>query len=405
MKEICGLGEIPDPGVVPKYMHAAVIRPERFGQPMDAIKVEQVRTPEPGYGQVLILVMAAGVNYNNVWAALGKPIDVVAMRQRQGEPEDFHIGGSDGSGIVWAAGPGVTGVQVGDEVVLSGAQWDERADDVRFGGNPIASTTMRAWGYEANYGTFAQFALAYDYQCHPKPKNLTWAESASYMLTGATAYRQLTGWHPHTVEPGDPVLIWGGSGGLGSMAIQITRARGGIPIAVVSSPERAEYCRQLGAEGTINRQDYHHWGRLPDIGDAAAYREWLGEAKRFGRAIWDVLGEARAPKIVLEHSGEATLPTSLFVCDNAGMVVLCGGTSGYNGDIDLRYLWMRQKRLQGSHYADLSQCRRITELVAAGRISPCLTQTYEFDDIATAHQVLHDNVQTKGNVAVTVNAA
>src|SRR5690606_20503708 len=135
--------------------------------------------------------------------------------------EDFHIGGSDASGVVWAVGDEVTDVKVGDEVVLSCGMWDEEAPDIKAGGDPMFSPTFKIWGYEENWGSFAQFTLVDHYQCCPRPKHLTWEASAAYMLVGATAYRQLLGWPPHTVQEGDPVLIWGGSGGLGSIAIQI----------------------------------------------------------------------------------------------------------------------------------------------------------------------------------------
>ena len=110
-------------------------------------------------------VMASGINYNNVWAALGRPVDVVAERQRRGEPEDFHAGGSDCSGIVWQVGEAVTGVEPGDEVVVHGASW--AADDpwVLAGKDPVFSETTRVWGYQTNYGSFCQFARAQAHQC------------------------------------------------------------------------------------------------------------------------------------------------------------------------------------------------------------------------------------------------
>ena len=70
-------------------------------------------TPEPGPGEVLVLVMAAGVNYNGIWAGLGKPVSVLDVHKK-----DFHIAGSDASGVVWKLGSGVTRWKVGDEVVL-----------------------------------------------------------------------------------------------------------------------------------------------------------------------------------------------------------------------------------------------------------------------------------------------
>jgi crotonyl-CoA carboxylase/reductase len=403
-KSIYEIGEIPPLGEVPKQMYASVIRQERFGRPDEAFQIEAVDVPEVERGQVLVMMMAAGINYNNVWAARGTPVDVIAYRQKQGQPEDFHIGGSEGAGVVWAVGDGVKSVSVGDHVVISPGQWDESADDLRLGRDPMASKTLGAYGYEVNYGTFAQFALVDDYQLHPKPATLSWEAAACYMLTASTAYRQLCGWEPHVVRPGDPVLIWGGTGGLGTMAIQITKLRGGIPIAVVSDDARAEFCMRLGAAGTINRKEFDHWGRLPDVDDRAASKAWNKSAQEFGRRIWEILGERRAPRIVLEHSGEHTIPTSMYVCDTQGMVVICGGTSGYNGDLDLRHLWMRQKRLQGSHGADLRECREVTQLVASGQLDVCLTAAEEFQAVGKVHQMMADNAHPGGNMAVLVNA-
>ena len=95
---------------------------------------------------------------------------------------------------------------------------------------------------------------------------------------------------------------------------------------------------------------------LPHWKDSAGYAKWLKGVRGFGAKIWEVLGEKRAPNIVFEHPGETTIPTSIFVCETGGMVVVCAGTTGYNATVDLRYLWMRQKRLQGSHFANTVQC-------------------------------------------------
>ncbi|MFC9324090.1 crotonyl-CoA carboxylase/reductase [Kitasatospora sp. NPDC057015] len=385
-------------------MYASLIRPERYGRPADAFRTEVVDVPPVGPGQVLLKVMAAGVNYNNVWAALGEPLDVVAARRRKGAAEDFHIGGSDASGVVWAVGEGVTQLKLGDEVVILANQWDEGAADIRLGADPTTSTSQKVFGYEENFGSFAQFTVVEEYQCFPKPKRLSWAAAACYMATAATAYRQLFGWEPHTVRPGDPVLVWGGAGGVGCIAIQLVRWAGGIPVAVVSSDERGKYCMELGAEGYINRRDFDHWGRLPATSDEEAMARWTTGVRAFGRRFWEVLGERRAPRIVLEHSGEDTVPTSMYLCDNAGMVVICGGTTGYNGDVDLRFLWMRQKRLQGSHTANSRQAHEVTRLIAQGVVDPCLSLTVGFEEIGRAHQLLHDNRHPAGNMAVLVNA-
>lgn len=394
-------GQIPPLGKIPKRMYASVIRRERFGPPATAFQTEVVDVPLPGPSQVLVMVMAAGVNYNNVWAALGQPLDVISAR---GDEHDFHIGGSEGSGVVWAVGEDVKHVKVGDAVVMSSCRWDETAHDIRMGMDPMVSNSQRVWGYEDNFGSFAQFTVVEEYMCHPKPARLTWEAAACFMLTGATAYRQLTGWPPHTVQPNDPVLIWGGSGGLGSMAIQLVNMLGGIPIAVVSDDAKIEHCLKLGAKGVINRTEFDHWGRLPDMNDSKAFAEWHKGVRSFGKKFWEVLGEKRNPRIVLEHSGEATIPTSIYLCDNAGMVVICGGTSGYAADVDLRFLWMRQKRFQGSHFANVPQCAAITHLVASGRIDPCLSQTFQFAQVGDAHQLMYENQHQPGNISVLINS-
>jgi crotonyl-CoA carboxylase/reductase len=406
-RDLYELGESPPLGYVPPRMYASVIRSSLYGSPRGAFEIEIVDVPRVGPRQVLVWVMAAGVNFNNVWAALGHPVDVIASRRRRDPEEpDFHIGGSDASGIVWAVGPEASGVKVGDEVVLSCGTWDQNAPDILAGGDPIASTSTRIWGYETNWGSFAQFTVVDDYQCHPKPPRLSWEAAAAYMLVGATAYRQLLGWEPHTVREGDPVLIWGGSGGLGSMAIQLVKARGGIPIAVTSSPSKAEYCLNLGAHGVIDRSDptFTHWGRLPDISDTSAYAQWMLGANAFRKRWSEALGSRRGPRIVLEHPGESTIPTSMLLCENAGMVVICAGTTGYNADIDLRYLWMRQKRLQGSHFANLQQCRALNRMIESGVVDACLAAVFPFHEVGAAHQMLLDNTHPPGNLAIRVNA-
>ncbi|MEX1254665.1 MAG: crotonyl-CoA carboxylase/reductase [Dehalococcoidia bacterium] len=403
-KEIYEVGELPPIGEVPPQMYAQVIRRERFGEPSKAFARERVPVPEIDPDEALVLVMAAGINYNNVWAALGVPVDVIRVHSQLGDDSGFHIGGSDASGIVYAVGAGVKNVKVGDHVVVHCGVWKEDDPFIKAGGDPIVAPSARIWGYETNWGSFAQFTKVQAHQCLPKPPQHTWEAAAAFMLVGATAYRMLTHWAPHTVQPGDVVLVWGGSGGLGSMAVQIAKALGGTAVAVTSSDEKGEYCKRLGAAGYINRKQFDHWGMPPHWTDDEAYNAWTLKARAFGKALWDVLGERKNPRIVFEHPGEDTIPTSIFVCDNGGMVVICAGTTGYNAVVDLRYLWMRQKRLQGSHFANDEQCAGINQLVTEGKVDPALSHVYQFDEVGLCHQQMYEGKQPDGNMAVLVSA-
>ena len=401
--EIFDLGERPALGVVPQKMHAFVVRQDRFGEPEQAWQRETIATPALGPKDVLVYVMATGINYNNVWAALGYPVDVIAERQKKGEPEDFHAGGSDCSGIVWAIGDQVSEVAVGDQVVVHSGWWEPDDPWVLSGRDPMLAPSTRIWGYQTNYGSYCQFARAQSHQCQPKPKHLTWEQAACYMLCASTAYRMLMGWPPHTVEDGDVVLVWGAAGGLGSLALQIVAAHGGKPVAVVSDEAKRQFCLDHGAVGVVNRNDFDHWGTMPDTA-SQEWGQWMKGARGFGKAIWDCLGERQNPRIVFEHPGEATLPTSGFVCDTGGLIVICAGTSGYNISMDLRYHCMMQKRFQGSHLSNDEQAAAANQLVIDKKVDPCLSDTMPFDEIGQAHQLMHENRHPYGNMACLVNA-
>jgi crotonyl-CoA carboxylase/reductase len=405
VKDIYEIGEAPPVGQVPKHMYAQLVRAERFGEPKQAFKVEKVAVPDIKSDEALVYVMAAGINFNNVWAALGSPVNVIAARQKANfDPSDFHIGGSDASGIVYAVGSDVKNVRVGDHVVIHCGYWDRSGPVVRAGDDPMFDPSFKIWGYETNWGSFAQFTKVQAHQCMPKAAHLAWEEAAAPTLVGATAYRMLMGWPPHTVRPNDVVLIWGASGGLGCMAIQIVKAQGGIPIGVVGDDRKIEFCTRLGARGVINRKQFGHWGVMPHWKDTEAYNKWAAGCRAFGKALWDALGERRNPRIVFEHPGEDTVPTSIFVCDTGGMVVICAGTTGYNAVADLRYLWMRQKRFQGSHFANDTQSYAFNQLVLDGKIDPCLAHTYRFDEIPHCHQLMHESKAPEGKMVALVGA-
>jgi crotonyl-CoA carboxylase/reductase len=402
-KDLYEIGELPPVGEVPARMHAQLVRSDRFGEPSEAIVDEVIDVPQIGPHDALVAVMAAGVNFNNVWAARGIPVDVTKGQARWGEPTDFHVVGSDASGIVFAVGAEVSNVQVGDRVVVHAGQWDPDDPHVLAGGDPGLAASFRVWGYDTCWGSFAQFTKVQAHQCLPKADHLSWEEAAAPTLTGSTAYRMLHGWPPHTVQPGDVVLVWGGSGGLGSLAVQLVTEAGGKAVAVVSSAEKGEYAKSLGAVGFIDRRNFDHWG-VPPAWDSAEWKSWFDGAKAFGKEIWEVLGEKRSPRIVFEHPGQDTIPTSNFVCDRGGMIVICAGTSGYDTMIDVRYLWYMQKRYQGSHLFNDEQAAAFNQLVLDRKIHTTLGSVYRYEQTGEVHQRMGEGTLPEGNVSVLVDA-
>src|SRR5918995_276764 len=271
-----------EPGELPPTMAAWVIRAEREGEPTEAFQLEEMEVPEPAAFEVIVRVMAAGVNFNTVWAALGKPISVFRYRQ-----EDHHIGGSDASGVVWKVGEGVTRWKPGDEVIIH-CNMASYEDPEVHGLDPLAAPSQMIWGYETTWGSFAQFTKVQAQQLIPKPKALTWEESASYGLTYFTAYRMLV--TQCDLQAGHRVLIWGAAGGLGVFALQLCRLAGAEAVGVVSSAEKGELVEQLGGKAYIDRNDFAGMMRRGDESPDQE-RARVKEMKRFSRSLAEKLGD------------------------------------------------------------------------------------------------------------------
>ena len=384
-----------EPGALPAKMAAWVIREERFGEPRDAFQLEEIEVPEPGAFEVIVRVMAAGVNYNNVWAALGKPVSV--MRYGDHPQWGHHIGGSDASGIVWKVGEGVTRWKPGDEVVVH-CNMASYEDKEVHGFDPLAAPSQMIWGYETTWGSFAQFTKVQAQQLLRRPRNLTWDEAASYGLVYFTAFRMLM--TQCRLQAGQRVLIWGAAGGLGVFATQLCNIAGAHAVGVVSSPEKGELVRQLGAVDYIDRSEFAGMMRTGDE-TPEQEKERFKVARDFSKRVKEILGES--PDIVFEHVGQATFPTSVFVVKPFGKVVICAGTTGFNLDFDVRYLWMRQKQIIGSHFANAYECNKANELIESGQIRPVLWRTLGFEGVPEAHQLMRDNKHL-GKIAILVGA-
>ena len=396
-KDLYEIGEIPPLGHVPEKMYAWTIRADRHGPPDQAMQIEVVPTWELDSHEVLILVMASGTNYNAIWAALGEPVSPL-----RGHDLDYHVAGSDAAGVVWAVGAKVTRWKVGDEVVVHCNQ-DNGDDEECNGGDPMFSASQRIWGFETPDGGLAQFCRVQAQQVMEKPKHLPWEEAACYTLTLATAYRMLFGHAPHTLKPGDNVLVWGASGGLGVFGVQLCAAAGANAIGVISDEDKRDYVMSLGARGVINRKEFDCWGQMPKV-NSEDYGTWIKEARRFGKAIWDITGKGNDVDIVFEHPGEATFPVSALVCKRGGMVVFCAGTTGFNLTFDARYVWQRQKRIQGSHFAHLKQASEANTFVMERRVDPCMSEVFPWLQIPRAHMKMWKNEHAPGNMAMLVGA-
>jgi len=401
---LAGLAEVPIPD---SYRGMAVLaeETEMFAgvatgdkDPRKSLHLMEVPTPEVGPGEALIAVLASAINYNTVWTSIFEPMSTFAFLKRYGKSsplaakhdQPYHVVGSDLSGVVLRTGPGVTRWHPGDRVVahcLSVELEDPQGHD-----DTMMDPQQRIWGFETNFGGLAELALVKANQLMPKPEHLTWEEAASPGLVNSTAYRQLVSHNGAAMKQGDIVLIWGASGGLGGYATQYALNGGAVPVCVVSSPDKAELCRRMGAELIIDRtaEDYRFW--------SDEHTQDPEEWKRFGARIRELTG-GEDPDIVFEHPGRETFGASVFVAKRGGTIVTCASTTGYQHCYDNRYLWMNLKRIIGSHFANYKESWEANRLLARGAIHPTVSKVYPLADTGQAAHDVHRNLH-QGKVGV-----
>ncbi|MET8703688.1 crotonyl-CoA carboxylase/reductase [Kitasatospora sp. NPDC004723] len=370
----------------------------RDKDPRESLHLDEVALPELGPGEALVAVMASAVNYNTVWSSIFEPVSTFGFLERYGRLSPltarhdlpYHVVGSDLAGVVLRTGAGVNAWKPGDEVVAHCLSVELESSDGH--NDTMMDPEQRIWGFETNFGGLAQLALVKTNQLMPKPAHLTWEEAASPGLVNSTAYRQLVSQNGAGMKQGDNVLIWGASGGLGSYATQYALAGGATPICVVSSPQKADICRAMGAEAIIDRsaEGYRFW-KDEQTQDP---REW----KRLGGRIRELTG-GEDVDIVFEHPGRETFGASVYVTRKGGTIVTCASTSGFMHQYDNRYLWMSLKRIVGSHFANYREAWEANRLVAKGKIHPTVSKVYPLEQTGQAALDVHHN-KHQGKVGV-----
>jgi NADPH:quinone reductase-like Zn-dependent oxidoreductase len=326
---------------------------DRHGD-VDVLKYKDVPVPEISAHEVLIRIKATAMNHNDLWARKGLPGMDFAFP---------HISGSDASGIVEAVGKEVSRVHVGDEVVVNGALSCGRCPEC-LGGDPVLCPDFKIWGFQTGplEGGQAEYGRVPEANVMRKPEHLTWEEASTLPLVLVTAWRMLV--TRAQIKPGDFVLIWGGTGGLGCVAIQICKLFNAHPIVVVSSEEKVRFAQELGAEYAINRKK-----------------------SRILREVTKITNR-RGVDVVFEHVGTATWETSVHALKWGGTIVICGATSGFKVTTDLRFLWFKQQKHLGCHYGCSAEMDQAMTFVRQGLIKPVVAEVFPLQHISDGHRLM-----------------
>ncbi len=309
------------------------VRVHSYGGP-EVLVYEEVDTPTPGPGQVLVRVAAASVN----------PIDVAVRENRFPTPKQPpKTIGSDGAGVVTAVADDVGDIAVGDEVF--------------FNGLGIGSE-----------GSYAEYALLAAVQAVPKPASLTFVEAAAMGLVFPTAYYGLVG--RGRLQEGETVLVQGAGGGVGSAAVQIAKALGARVIATVGSQSVAAAVRELGADEVIDRKTQ----------DVAVETKRLTDGHGVDLVLELVVSENLATDIAIIRKG------GRIVCVGAGPRPNVALPIGAALAVDATLLFMSLNNAGRAGVAEIM--REIAKLSAEGRVKAVVGATLPLSEARRAHELL-----------------
>ena len=335
-------------------MKAAVYR-EYSKDPKQVVKIEDVDTPKIKSNEVLIKVEAAAYNYNDLWAIWGDPIKVPMP----------HISGSDAAGTVAEVGEDVTTLKVGDRVV-SHSNMSCRVCDMCTSGREYDCPKRTIWGFQTGPldGGFGQYAKLPEVNVLKIADNVSFNDAAAVSMVGMTAWHMLVG--RAKIQPGQSVLIMGGTSGVGMVGIQIAKLFNCEVIATAGSKEKMEACLKLGASHAVNHRE-------PD---------WSKKVRE--------ITNKQGVDVVFEHIGKSTFPQEVGLLKSGGTLVATGATTGYDSTIDLRYLFFKGTNLLGSTQGTKAELGQLFYWVAKGKIKPLIDEVLPFSRMVEGHQRMID---------------
>ena len=332
----------------------AIIFSEHGGP--EVLRYAEVREPEIGANEALVRVRACALNHLDLWVRRGMPGIRIPMP---------HIPGSDIAGEVARVGEKVSGVQPGERVLLSpGISCGHCVYCLRGDDNLCRQYTLFGYGVDGGY---AEYVASKAVNVIPMPPNLGFEEAAAIPLVFLTAWHMLI--TRAQLKPDETVLVLGAGSGVGSAAIQIAKTAGARVIATAGAELKLQKARELGADETF-LHSIEHWSR---------------EVKR--------LTDRRGVDVVFEHVGEATWQESLASLAPGGRLVTCGATTGYDGKIDLRYLFTRHISILGSYMGSKAELYPVLDLVKRGLVKPVIDTVMPLTKAREAHERLEKREQ------------
>ncbi len=344
-------------------MKAAVIH--QFGD-TDVLKVEDIATPKPKPGHILVKVLAAGVNRLDHYLREGSVVPELPFP---------HILGADAAGEVFGLGKGVSGFDIGERVVVVPGYPLNEADYDIYPASQASSFALPGLHIPGTYAQYIEVPARYLLKDETGLKPEEVATLPVVLATAVRALKEVGG-----VKAGDKVLVQAGASGSGSMQIQIAKALGAEVATTIRDASKADFVRQIGADFVINTRNEDLVKRV---------QEWT---------------DGRGADIVIDNLGGDVLAKSIEAAKATGVIVAFGFAAGPEVTFDIRSLFFGQKQLRGSMASDISDLKWGLEQVRAGKIKPMLDHTLPLSNAAEAHRQIANN-EVKGNIVLLPWAA
>ena len=338
-------------------MKAAVFRSHNR-DPTRVVKIEDTEVPKINPHEVLIKVESASYNYDDLWAIWGEPIKVPMP----------HISGTDIAGTIIEVGENVTSLNKGDRVV-SHANLSCRICKMCTSGREYDCEKRMVWGFQTGplWGGYCQFTHLPEVNVAKIDDNVAFDDAAAISMVGMTSWHMLIG--RANIKPGQTVLIMGGTSGVGMVGIQIAKLYNCNVIATAGNKEKMDKCLELGADEVVNHRE----------------SEWYKKVRE--------LTKRKGVDVIFEHIGKTMFPQEVSLLKMGGVLVSTGSTTGYDSNIDLRYLFFRGITLMGSTQGTKAELEEVLYWTAKGKLKPLISTILPFNDMVKGHVMMANGEQ------------
>jgi NADPH:quinone reductase-like Zn-dependent oxidoreductase len=321
------------------------------------LKIKDIDEPIPKSNEVVFKVKAAALNYDDIWAMRGKPIEIPMP----------HISGTDAAGEVIAVGDDVQQIQIGDRVVSNGNLTCRVCKECT-SGREFDCRKRTIWGFQTGplWGGFCEVTHLPESNVIKIPDNLSFDESAAASMTLMTSWHMLVG--RAKIRPGQTVLIMGGGSGMGIFGIQIAKLYN-CDVITTASQDKLEKCKQLGADFAVDHRK----------------EDWHKKVRQITKELGRKKGKTSGVDVIFEHIGGSHWNKELTLLKYGSTIVTTGATTGYDVKTDLRHIFFKGINVFGSTQGTRAELESGLYWMSKGNIKAIIDSEFTLENAVKAH--------------------